>query len=249
MQEFQITSYLREAAFLAQLAHESGELRYMEEIASGAAYEGRKDLGNTQPGDGKRYKGRGPIQLTGRANYQKYGDLLDLDLINNPTMAATPQVGFRIAGQFWQLNGLNPLADQQNFKEITKRINGGYNGLVDRTMYYDRAKRVLNKDDVVDASTPAAPPPSVDAATAVAPSTQVVADQVPAYPGTALRQGSNGADVRTMQQRLADLGYAITVDGNFGPGTRAAVMDFQGKKGLTNDGCCGPTTWAALWAG
>lgn len=154
MQEFQITSYLREAAFLAQLAHESGELRYLEEIASGAAYEGRKDLGNTQPGDGKRYKGRGPIQLTGRANYQKYGDLLDLDLINNPTMAATPQVGFRIAGQFWKLNGLNPLADQQNFKEITKRINGGYNGLVDRTMYYDRAKRVLSRNDVADAAAP-----------------------------------------------------------------------------------------------
>ena len=246
MQEFQITSYLREAAFLAQLAHESGELRYMEEIASGAAYEGRKDLGNTQPGDGKRYKGRGPIQLTGRANYQKYGGLLDLDLINNPTMAATPQVGFRIAGQFWQLNGLNPLADQQNFKEITKRINGGYNGLADRTMYYDRAKRVLNKDDVVDAFTPAAPPPSVDAAAAVAP---VVAGQAPPYPGTPLQQGGKGADVRTMQQRLADLGYAITVDGNFGPGTRAAVVDFQGKKGLTADGAVGPASWAALWAG
>ena len=237
MQEFQITSYLREAAFLAQLAHESGELRYLEEIASGAAYEGRKDLGNTQPGDGKRYKGRGPIQLTGRANYQKYGDLLGLDLINNPTMAATPQVGFRIAGQFWQLNGLNPLADQQNFKEITKRINGGYNGLVDRTMYYDRAKRVLNKNDVVDAST--------SAASAAQP---IAAGQTPAYPGTVLRQGSNGADVQTMQQRLADLGYAISVDGNFGPGTRAAVVDFQGKKGLTADGAVGPASWAALWA-
>lgn len=237
MQEFEITSYLREAAFLAQLAHESGELRYMEEIASGAAYEGRRDLGNTQPGDGKRYKGRGPIQLTGRANYQKYGDLLGLDLVNNPTIAATPKVGFRIAGQFWQLNGLNPLADQQNFKQITKRINGGYNGLDDRTKYYDRAKRVLNKNDVVDASV---------AAATTAP---VVAGQAPAYPGTVLRQGSKGADVQTMQQRLADLGYALSVDGNFGPGTRAAVVDFQGKKGLTNDGSCGPATWAALWGG
>src|SRR6266850_5714492 len=72
MQEFDITSYLRETAFLAQLAHESAELRYMEEIASGAAYEGRASLGNTQPGDGKRFKGRGPIQLTGRANYAKF---------------------------------------------------------------------------------------------------------------------------------------------------------------------------------
>jgi predicted chitinase len=248
MQEFEITSYLREAAFLAQLAHESGELRYMEELASGSAYEGRKDLGNTQPGDGKRYKGRGPIQLTGRANYKKYGDLLGLDLINNPTIAATKEVGFRIAGQFWQLNGLNPLADQQDIKQITKRINGGYNGLDDRIMYYDRAKKVLNKDDVVDASAPAAGSATgVAAAAAVAVSTPV-GGQAPAYPGTALRQGSRGADVQTMQQRLADLGYAIGVDGNFGPGTRAAVVAFQGKKGLTNDGSCGPATWAALWA-
>jgi predicted chitinase len=244
MQEFQITSYLREAAFLAQLAHESGELRYMEELASGAAYEGRKDLGNTQPGDGRLFKGRGPIQLTGRANYQKYGGLLGLDLIDNPAIAATKEVGFRIAGEFWSLNGLNTLADQQDFKQITKRINGGYNGLDDRTMYYNRAKQVLNKDDAVDDSAPAAtavnvPPPSAST---------VDAGQSPAYPGTALRQGSNGAGVRTMQQRLVDLGYAIGVDGNFGPGTRAAVVDFQGKRGLTNDGCCGPNTWAALWA-
>lgn len=237
MQEFEITSYLREAAFLAQLAHESGELRYMEEIASGSAYEGRKDLGNTQPGDGKRFKGRGPIQLTGRANYEKYGGLLGLDLVNNPTIAATPEVGFRIAGQFWKLNGLNPLADQQNFREITKRINGGYNGLEDRTMYYDRAKKVLNKDDASDPNAAVAAPP------VMAPG------QAPAYPGMVLRQGSRGDAVQTMQQRLADLGYAIGVDGNFGPGTHAALVEFQGKQGLTNDGACGPATWTALWAG
>jgi predicted chitinase len=244
MQEFQITSYLREAAFLAQLAHESGELRYMEEIASGAAYEGRKDLGNTQPGDGKRYKGRGPIQLTGRANYKKYGDLLGLDLIDDPTIAATKEVGFRIAGQFWSLNGLNQLADQQDFKQITKRINGGYNGLDDRTKYYNRAKQVLNRDDAVDGAAPAV----VDVATPEAPPPPVVAGQAPTYSGTVLRQGSKGPDVQTMQQRLVDLGFAIGVDGNFGPGTRAAVVDFQGKNGLTNDGSCGPATWAALWA-
>jgi predicted chitinase len=246
MQEFEITSYLREAAFLAQLAHESGELRYMEEIASGAAYEGRKDLGNTQPGDGKRYKGRGPIQLTGRANYQKYGDLLGIDLINNPTVAATKEVGFRIAGQFWKLNGLNPLADQQDFKQITKRINGGYNGLDDRTKYYNRAKQVLNKNDAVDASAPASVPPAV--ADAVLAVSTPAGGAPPPYPGTALRQGSKGAAVQTMQQQLVTLGYQIGADGNFGPGTRNAVMDFQGKKGLTNDGVCGPGTWAALWA-
>lgn len=147
MTEFGITTYLREAAFIAQLAHESAELRFMEEIASGAAYEGRRDLGNTQPGDGRRYKGRGPIQLTGRANYQKFGQLLGLDLVGNPTQAATPEVGFRIASLFWKSRGLNELADAQMFKTITKRINGGFNGLADRIKYYDRAKRVLNQDD------------------------------------------------------------------------------------------------------
>jgi len=145
MSEFEINTPLREAAFLAQLAHESGELRYMEEIASGSAYEGRHDLGNTEPGDGKRYKGRGPIQLTGRANYKKYGALLDLDLVNNPTIAATPEVGFRIAGAFWNEHDLNELADLGAFKAITKKINGGYNHLKERTEYYERAKKVLGK--------------------------------------------------------------------------------------------------------
>ncbi|MGH9871172.1 MAG: glycoside hydrolase family 19 protein [Pyrinomonadaceae bacterium] len=160
MTEFEINSYLRETAFLAQLAHESAELRYMEEIASGAAYEGRKDLGNTQAGDGKRYKGRGPIQLTGRANYTKYGGLLGLDLVNNPTLAATKEVGFRIAGQFWKLNGLNELADQQQFKSITKRINGGYNGLDDRLKYYERAKKVMSGEDSATIPMPAPPRPN-----------------------------------------------------------------------------------------
>lgn len=236
MQEFEITSYLREAAFLAQLAHESGELRYMEEIASGAAYENRANLGNTQPGDGKRCKGRGPIQLTGRANYTKYGQLLGLDLVNDPTIAATKEVGFRIAGQFWKLNGLNQLADQQQFKAITKRINGGYNGLDDRIKYYERAKKVLSKDD----SAAATPAPT---------SAQSSAGQPPAYPGTVLRQGSKGANVQAVQQRLSDLGYSLGVDGNFGPVTAKAVIAFQQKNNLGTDGAVGPKTWAALWAG
>ena len=234
MAEFEITTYLRETAFLAQLAHESAELRYMEEIASGAAYEGRKDLGNTQPGDGKRYKGRGPIQLTGRANYTRYGGLLGLDLVNNPTLAATKEVGFRIAGQFWQLNGLNELADQQQFKAITKRINGGYNGLDDRIKYYKRAKQVMSVDNI-----------GVTAASAQSDDDA----QAPTYPGTALRQGSKGANVRAMQQRLTDLGYSLGVDGNFGPGTARAVIAFQQKNNLGKDGVVGPNTWAALWAG
>lgn len=150
MLEFDITNQLRAAAFLAQLAHESAELKYMEEIASGSAYEGRKDLGNTQPGDGKRYKGRGPIQLTGRANYKKFGELLGLDLINDPKIAATKEVGFRVAGLYWQSRKLNALADKRDFAKITRAINGGLNGESDRLMYYARALKALPVDFVLD---------------------------------------------------------------------------------------------------
>ena len=151
MDMFDINSPMREAAFLAQIAHESGELKFFEEIWGPTAAQKRyeppsdlaKRLGNTQPGDGKRYKGRGPIQITGRFNYRKYGQLLATDLEGNPDLAATTQIGFETAGQFWKLNGLNELADIPDFKAITKRINGGFNGLPDRQKYYERAKQVL----------------------------------------------------------------------------------------------------------
>ncbi len=143
MAEAKINTKLRKAAFIAQLAHESGQLKYFEEIASGAAYEGRRDLGNTHPGDGKRYKGRGPIQLTGRANYRAAGRALHLSLEANPKQVATKQVGFRVATWFWKTHGLNALADRRAFVAITRRINGGTNGLAARQMYYRRALNVL----------------------------------------------------------------------------------------------------------
>jgi predicted chitinase len=146
MAEYEVNTLARKAAFLAQLALESGELRYMEEIASGEAYEGRKSLGNTQPGDGKRFKGRGPIQITGRANYTDAGRALGLNLVDNPERAADFDVGFRVAGWFWQSRGLNALADLGTlaaFRSITHRINGGYNGLAEREAYWARAKAAL----------------------------------------------------------------------------------------------------------
>lgn len=151
MDEFEINTPLRAAAFLAQIAHESGEFRWMEEIWGPTAAQRRyepvtsksRDLGNTEVGDGKRFKGRGPIQLTGRANYKRYGDILGLNLTADPMSAATPEVGFRTAGLYWKRNGLNELADRQLFQTITRRINGGLNGLEDRTRYYVRAKAVL----------------------------------------------------------------------------------------------------------
>ncbi len=141
-----ITTCARRAAFLAQLAHESAGLYYMEEIASGADYEGRTDLGNTQPGDGRRYKGRGPIQLNGRANYRSAGRALGVDLEGNPTLAATPQWGFKVATWYWTTRNLNSFADQNTqsaFDSITYRINGGYNGKADRDNYWRRARSML----------------------------------------------------------------------------------------------------------
>lgn len=141
-----ITTPARMAAFLAQVGHESGQLRYFEELASGQAYEGRTDLGNTQPGDGVRFKGRGPIQLTGRSNYRAAGAALGLNLENNPTRAADVDVGFRTAVWFWNSRSLSALADEgtlEAFREITRRINGGQNGAADRESLWARAKKVL----------------------------------------------------------------------------------------------------------
>jgi len=149
---------LRTAAFVAQLAHESGEFRWMEEIwgptPAQLRYEPPNDLaqrlGNTEPGDGKRFKGRGPIQITGRFNYAKYGTLLGRDLVAEPALAAAPELAFATAGLFWQTNGLNELADAEDFVKITRRINGGTNGLADREKYYAQAKTVLAAGFVAD---------------------------------------------------------------------------------------------------
>jgi len=174
MTEFAINTPARAAAFLAQLAHESGQFRFMEEIWGPTDAQRRYEpvtklsaaLGNTDTGDGKRFKGRGPIQLTGRANYQRFGNLLDVDLLADPARAASPEVAFRVAGLFWSKKGLNELADVATtdaFTTITKRINGGTNGLADRQAFYATARTVLG---VADAPLPrgGAPIPADDPA-------------------------------------------------------------------------------------
>ena len=143
----EITTLRRAQYFLAQLAHESVDLRYFEEIASGAAYEGRRDLGNTQPGDGRRFKGRGPIQLTGRSNYASFGRWLgDGDkFTDDPALVATPKYGFLAALYYWQTRSLNSYCDRGDFRGLTRRINGGYNGLVDRYVKLAYVKRLGSK--------------------------------------------------------------------------------------------------------
>jgi putative chitinase len=175
MAEFAIDTPARAAAFLAQLAHESGQFRFMEEIWGPTDAQRRyepvtklsQDLGNTDAGDGKRFKGRGPIQLTGRANYRRFGDLLGIDLLADPPRAANPDVAFRVAGLFWSKKGLNELADiatADAFKAITRRVNGGTNGLAERQAFYAAARKALSVADAPRSrgGTRAAPPIPTD---------------------------------------------------------------------------------------
>lgn len=143
MAEFDINTPDRQASFIAQVAHESGQLMYVRELASGAAYEGRKDLGNTWPGDGERYRGRGLIQVTGRSNYLACGEALGLDLEHQPELLELPENACRSAAWFWKTHGLNELADVGDQVRVTKRVNGGTNGLAERLAFFAIAERVL----------------------------------------------------------------------------------------------------------
>ena len=143
MSEFGISTPARQRAFIAQIAHESGEFQYVRELASGRAYEWRKDLGNVCAGDGVRFKGRGLIQITGRSNYEACGRALSLDLLNKPELLELPINAARSAAWFWKTHGLNELADVGDFKRITRIINGGYNGYDDRLAYYRRAQKYI----------------------------------------------------------------------------------------------------------
>ena len=147
MVHYQIIGPKRVAAFIAQIGHESGQLKYVKEIwgptAAQARYESRKDLGNTVAGDGSKYRGRGLIQITGRANYMACGEGLGLDLVKQPELLEKPQHACMSAAWFWATKGLSTLADAGQFDKITQRINGGQNGAADRQALYVRALEVL----------------------------------------------------------------------------------------------------------
>lgn len=159
MREFAITTLNRAQYWLAHVGHESVSLRHFEEIASGAAYEGRRDLGNVIAGDGRRFKGRGPIQITGRANYRRIGRILGLDLVGQPHLAAQPAHAFRVSAAWWYHAGVNGYADRGDFVGATKRINGGTNGLQDRR---NRWQRIQGLGNAVLPGAAAAPPTPKD---------------------------------------------------------------------------------------
>ena len=151
---FGIEGKLRVCHFLAQIAHESGELRYSQEIASGKAYDtGRLAiaLGNTPEadGDGQKYKGRGLIQLTGTANYRRFNEYLKKnfegadDVLQNPEVVETPVYAVIAACWFFADSGCLALADKDDIRAVTKRVNGGLNGFDERLKYYNKAKKVI----------------------------------------------------------------------------------------------------------
>lgn len=163
MPNWGIDTPARQQAFLAQLLHESGAFRYTREIASGEAYEGRMDLGNSQPGDGKRFRGRGLIQVTGRTNYKACSLALfkDLRLLKQPELLELPRYAVESACWYWKSRELNSIADLPDtwiktiarkdgtvkqytkFEWLTVKINGGLNGYAERLHFWQKAKQVL----------------------------------------------------------------------------------------------------------
>lgn len=222
LDSYQINTPLRIAHFMGQVTHECAGFRTTEEFASGAAYEWREDLGNDEAGDGRKYKGRGLIQLTGKFNYTRMSETLGVDLVNNPERAAEPLLSLKIACEYWKSRDINHFADNDDLISVTKRVNGGLNGLEDRRSYLRRAKTELARMSGI----------------------AIVASQAP---GTVvLRRGSFGAAVGDLQSRLVQSGFCLTLDDDFGPATELAVRRFQAENGLEQDGIVGERTWAVL---
>jgi putative chitinase len=221
-----IDTPLRLCHFLAQFAHESAHFQVTREFASGEAYEGRKDLGNTKPGDGRRYRGRGLIQTTGRANYrQATKDIRRLnagapDFEEDPVKLEEFPWALLAGITYWQGRKINSAADRDDVVRVTKLINGGTRGLAERKEYLRKAKQIWMNDD--------APAAGGD-------------DRHPT-----LRKGSSGHDVSILQHELIEAGFRVLTDGDFGENTEEAVKAFQASQGLTADGVVGRSTWNAL---
>ena len=218
-----IDTPLRLCHFMAQLAHESAHFGTTREFASGAAYEGRRDLGNIQLGDGRRYRGRGLIQTTGRANYREAtADIRNMDP-SAPDFEANPETLEQfpwalMAGiSYWRRRNLNRHADQDDVRGITRGVNGGLNGFEDRKRYLAKAKAIW-----------------------MVPNTPTATHPV-------LRLGDKGNDVVELQNELIDAGYRVLADGDFGKHTETAVRDLQVRHRLQPvDGIVGARTWAVL---
>lgn len=217
-----IDTPLRLCHFMAQLAHESAHFGVTREFASGAAYEGRLDLGNTERGDGRRYRGRGLIQTTGRANYKEARDDIRKIVQNAPDFEDDPVELEKfpwalLSGiSYWRRRNINRHADRDDVVAVTRAINGGQKGLEDRRRYLRKAKAIWMAERTATGSNPT------------------------------VRKGDSGDAVVDLQNELIEAGYRLSADGDFGEHTEDAVIDFQTRHGLGKDGIVGARTWAAL---
>ena len=197
--------------------------RQPEKIAN-VVYANRMDNGDTESGDGWRYRGRGPIQLTGKANYTAFSEDMDVDALDNPDIVSEDkEVALKSAIWFWNKNGLNRYADEGDIKTMTKRINGGYIGLEDRIHHWEEALHAMGVDvenhqehDDDD-------------------------EELDVEDIGVLKKGMRGDGVKLMQEALG-----IGADGVFGPGTERALKEWQEANGLTADGIAGPATLGEL---
>jgi hypothetical protein len=221
--------------------------KYFKSLAEAKAYAKRPEaifnrtyggrLGNSLPGDGYKYRGRGIFQITGKDEYKRYGDFIGLDLIGNPDLAAKPENSLLIAIHLWLDLGLNEWADKDDILAISRAINCGSptrniqpNGLVDRKSWYVKLSKIPLETDGISHEEPATPAPKPE-------------------PGT-LREGDTGAEVERLQSLLRAKGFAAgNIDGTFGANTRRAVEAFQAEHGSDQEpGIWQPEYWSELEA-
>lgn len=227
LDKYDINTRQRVACFLGQICYESDMFTATEEYASGKAYEGRADLGNTHPGDGVRYKGRGLIEITGLKNYTRMEMALGLNLVNRPDLASEPATSLLIACQYWKDYNINYAADRGDIANVTHLVQGGSRGLKERAAFTSTAKLLLAQSQG-----------------------QLLADtHGETIDRRVLYRGVDDMDgVLTLQRalRVPDEAPHLSIDGDFGAATEMAVMDFQEAHNLEIDGIVGPQTWAAL---
>lgn len=219
LEKYEINTTLRLSHFLAQILHETGNFRWLEEIWGPTkiqlTYEGRKDLGNNQPGDGRRYSGRGYFQATGRYNYTKYSKILNIDLVNHPELAKEPDIAARIAGEYWKDKGLNSFADKDDIITITKRINGGLIGIDDRKKWLEICKGVL----------------------------MTKKHFLKEIKDTIHIKDLTSEQIRELQELLKERGHDVgKIDGIYGNNTLYGFNKYKEKHGLTHPGFIGVTT-------
>lgn len=193
--------------------------RKPEKIAN-VVYGNRMGNGDEDSGDGWQFKGRGYIQLTGRNNYTSFAESVDMDLDECIDYLKTPKGALESALWFWDTNKLNKYCDKHDVKGMTKRVNGGYNGLEDREEKWEKVLDLLG-----------------------GASAEPVEEKPVRNTDVVLRMGSTGSDVVAMQEALGLVG-----DGKFGPNTKRVVKQFQMNNGLTADGIAGPSTLRKLYA-